>query len=146
MYDVTTLNVFGPNWLTIHTSFQLLRHRGIIPVDTRLAYHRITIVLGITTDIYQEMILHHQHHCGAQVHHLILSLSVLFINIIAIIITHLSYDDCKNICTLSYHNQIGSMTHLPLFKVRSWSNSMRYMSLYIFQQTHGQMFYIWKIQ
>ena len=33
---------------------------------------------------------------------------------------HLSHDDCENACTLHYHrHQIGYMTHLPLFMVRS---------------------------
>ena len=30
-----------------------------------------------------------------------------------------------------YHHQIGSMNYYPLFKVRSWNNGMRRMSLYI---------------
>ena len=30
-----------------------------------------------------------------------------------------------------YHHQIGSMNHYPLFRVRSWNNGMRCMSLYI---------------
>ena len=34
---------------------------------------------------------------------------------------------------ISYnHLQIGSMTHLPLFRVRSWKNGMRCTSFYIF--------------
>ena len=35
--------------------------------------------------------------------------------------------------TLSYyhHHQIGSMNYHPLFRVRSWNNGMRCMSLYI---------------
>ena len=37
-----------------------------------------------------------------------------------------------NTNTLSYyHHQIGSMNYYPLFRVRSWSNGMRRMSLYI---------------
>ena len=36
------------------------------------------------------------------------------------------------VCTFSYHHhQIGSMAHLPLFKVRSWNNGMCCMSFYI---------------
>ena len=46
-------------------------------------------------------------------------LSIIFQAIygtVCIQINHFSYDDCENMCTLSYyHNQIGSMTHLPLF-------------------------------
>ena len=45
-------------------------------------------------------------------------------------LTNCSYDDCEN--TLSYdHHQIGSMAHLPLFRVRSWNNCMYCMSVYI---------------
>ena len=37
------------------------------------------------------------------------------------------------IYTLSYdHHQIGSMNFYPLFRVRSWNNGTRCMSLYIF--------------
>ena len=38
----------------------------------------------------------------------------------------------ERICTLSYyHNQIGSINYHPLFRVMSWNNDMRCMSLYI---------------
>ena len=38
----------------------------------------------------------------------------------------------EKIYTLSYyHHQIGSMNYHPLFRVRSWNNGMRCMSLYI---------------
>ena len=41
-------------------------------------------------------------------------------------LTHFSYGDCENTCTLSYfHHQIVSVTHLLLFRVRSWNNGMR---------------------
>ena len=47
-------------------------------------------------------------------------------------LTHLSYDDCENACTLSnYHQQIRNMTRLSLFRVRSWNNGMRWMTFYI---------------
>ena len=37
-------------------------------------------------------------------------------------------------CTLSYnHHQIRSVTHLPLFRVRSWNNGMCCMSFYILE-------------
>ena len=43
-------------------------------------------------------------------------------------LTHFSYDDCKNTCTLFYrHHQIGSMTHLPLFRVMK-----QWYALYVF--------------
>ena len=39
--------------------------------------------------------------------------------------------------TLSYcHDQIGSMTHLPLFRVRSWNNDIRCMFFYILIDTN----------
>ena len=54
-------------------------------------------------------------------------LSVIFNAIygaMCIQLTHLSYSG-ENMCTLSYHHhQIGSKTHLPLFRVRSWNNGM----------------------
>ena len=38
----------------------------------------------------------------------------------------------ERLYTLSYyHYQIGSMNHYPLFRIRSWYNGMRCMSLYI---------------
>ena len=47
-------------------------------------------------------------------------------------LTHLSYDDCENTCTLSYyHHQIGSMTHLLLLRVRSWNNGIHCISFYV---------------
>ena len=55
-------------------------------------------------------------------------------------LTHLSYYDYENTCTLYYcHHQIGSMTHLPLFGVRSWNNGARCISFYILTITlcHG---------
>ena len=47
--------------------------------------------------------------------------------------THFSYDDCENMCTLWYnhHHEIGSMTHLPLFRAMSWNNGMCSVSFYI---------------
>ena len=48
--------------------------------------------------------------------------------------THLPCDDWENVYILSYyhhHHQIGSMNHYPLFRVRSWNNGMRCMSLYV---------------
>ena len=40
------------------------------------------------------------------------------------------------IYTLSYHHhQIGRMNYYPLFRVRSWNNGMRLMSLYILTDT-----------
>ena len=49
-------------------------------------------------------------------------LSVIFRAIyvaVCILLTHLSYDDCANMFSLSYyHYPIGSMSHLPLFRIR----------------------------
>ena len=48
--------------------------------------------------------------------------------VVCIQLTHFSYDDCENTCTWSfYYNQIGSMTHLPLFRFRSWHNGIHCM-------------------
>ena len=44
----------------------------------------------------------------------------------------ISFVMIERIYTLSYyHHQIGSMNNYPLFRVRSWNNGMRCMSLYI---------------
>ena len=67
-------------------------------------------------------------------------LSIIFHAIylaVLIQLTHFAYDGCENTCTLSYHHhQIGCMTHLPLFRVRSWKNGITCMSFYIL--TSGQ--------
>ena len=82
------------------------------------------------------LILHHRN--GLNVSSVCLKLiqfsqlSSLLYGAVRIQLTHFSYDDCENTCTLSYyHRQIGSMTHLPLFRVRSWKNGMFCMSFYI---------------
>ena len=49
------------------------------------------------------------------------SISISLVMIVRIRVTTSSY----------YHHQIGSMTHLRLFKFRSWNNGMRYMSSYV---------------
>ena len=49
------------------------------------------------------------------------STSISLVMIVRIRVTTSSY----------YHHQIGSMTHLRLFKFRSWNNGMRYMSSYV---------------
>ena len=62
-------------------------------------------------------------------------LSIIFHAIygaVRIQLAHFSCDGCEDTCTLSYyHHRIGSMAHLPLFKVKSWNNGMRWMSFYI---------------
>ena len=48
--------------------------------------------------------------------------------------THSSDDDCENVRTrvyFCYHHQIGSMTHLSLFRVMSGNNGMCCMSFYV---------------
>ena len=47
-------------------------------------------------------------------------------------LTNFSYDEFDNICTsFYYHHHIGSMTHLPSFRVKSWNNVMHCMHFYI---------------
>ena len=58
-------------------------------------------------------------------------------------LTHLSYDDCENTCTFSYnHQQMGSMAHLPLFKVGPWNNVMRGMSFHILMELSIKLSYL----
>ena len=46
--------------------------------------------------------------------------------------THSPCDDWEHICSLSYYdNQIGSMNYYPLFRVMSWNNGVRCMSVNI---------------
>ena len=63
------------------------------------------------------------------------TLSIIFHAIygaVRIQLTHFSYDDCENMFILSYYrHQIGRMTHLPMFRARSWNNDMCCMSFYI---------------
>ena len=48
-------------------------------------------------------------------------------------LTHFSYDDCEiRVLYLDYHHRIWSITHLPLFRDRSWNNGIHCMSFYIF--------------
>ena len=58
-------------------------------------------------------------------------------------LTHFSYDDCEDTCTLSYyHQQIRSMTQLPLFRVKSWINWMCCLSFYILLCSYSYLYCI----
>ena len=47
-------------------------------------------------------------------------------------LAHFSSDDCENKCTsYQYHQQIGSMNPLSLFRVRTWNRDMCCISFYI---------------
>ena len=41
-----------------------------------------------------------------------------------------------------YHHQIGSMNYYPLFRVRSWNNGMRCMSLHILMGKRGNFSFV----
>ena len=80
------------------------------------------------------------------------------------IFSQLSIMQCKGLCILNlpislvmieriytlsyYHNQIGSVNYYPLFRVRSWNNGMRFMSLYILSDVIEREYwytpYVWK--
>ena len=70
---------------------------------------------------------------------------------VCIQLTPFSYDDCGNTCTLSYyHHQVTRMTHLPLFRFRSWNISMHCVSFYILinctlERTSGKRIILVKI-
>ena len=69
-------------------------------------------------------------------------LSIIFMQYLGLCVFSLPitlYDDCENTCTLScYHHQIGSMTPLPLSRVRTLNNGMRCMPfLYYCVLTHS---------
>ena len=65
--------------------------------------------------------------CMSKIKSIILIIFHAIYGVLRMQLTHLSYDDCENMCTLSYHHQIRSITHLLLFRVRPWNNSLRYM-------------------
>ena len=70
--------------------------------------------------------------CASKIKSILSSVFHAIYGAVRIQLTHWSYDDCENMCTLSYdHIQTGSMTHLPLFSLRSWNNGMRCVSFYI---------------
>ena len=48
----------------------------------------------------------------------------------------------ENIALSYYHHQIGSMKYHPLFRVRSWNNGMRCMSLYILISVRNRAKYV----
>ena len=62
-------------------------------------------------------------------------LSIIFHAIngaVCIQITHFSYDECENMCTLSfYHYEVENMSHLQLLGHEIIVNGMRCMSFYI---------------
>ena len=51
---------------------------------------------------------------------------------VCIHLTDLCFDLCEDTCTVShYQNEIISMTHLRLFKFKSWNNGMCCVSFYV---------------
>ena len=55
-----------------------------------------------------------------------------FMQYMCIQLTHKSFGDCENTCTLFYHHhQIGSLTHVRLFRIRPRNNGMCCMSFCI---------------
>ena len=77
--------------------------------------------------------MNHVHNTPAWNHKYdVLYRSTSVINTTCIPRTLFFHDDCGNLCTLSYYNhQIGSVTHLPLSRVKSWNTGIRCMSFYI---------------
>ena len=68
----------------------------------------------------------------SQIRHI---LSVIHYTISGAVCFHFPCDDWKNIYALSYyHHQFGSMNYYPSFRVRSWNNGVRCMSLCILQK------------
>ena len=79
--------------------------------------------------------------CVSKVEHILSVIHYTICGAACFQFTHFPCDDWENISiyiyiyinTLSYyhHHQIRSMNYHPLFKVRSWNNGMRCMSLYM---------------
>ena len=70
--------------------------------------------------------------CVSKIKHILSVIHYTVCGAICFQFTHFCCDDWENIYTLSYYNnQIGSMNYYPLFRIRSWNNSVRCMSFYI---------------
>ena len=109
----------------------------------------VLVCLRITLHHYQQSYLRvldlhnafqvHSVEWGYEINSIILVICHAIYGAVYIQLTHSSYDECEIICTLSYyHHQIGSMTHLPLFRVSLWNNGMcciffyyQHLNLYI---------------
>ena len=73
----------------------------------------------------------HYHHC-ANCASIFSQLCIIQYMGLCVFILPISLVMIERIYTLSYyHHQMGSMNYYPLFRVRSWNNGMRCMSLYI---------------
>ena len=70
--------------------------------------------------------------CVSKSNHILSVIHYTIYGAVCFQLTHLPCDDWENIFALSYHHhQIGSMKYYPLFRVRSWNNSMRCMYCHI---------------
>ena len=70
--------------------------------------------------------------CVSKIKHIFSVIHYTMYGAVCFQFTHFSCNDWENIYTLSYcHHQIRSMNYYPLFRVRSWNNGVRCMSLYI---------------
>ena len=96
-----------------------LHHHIIIIVQTYLK----TLNLWTACQMYVVECLSNIKHILLVIHHTIYGTVCFNLPISLVMI--------EKIYTLSYHHQIGSMNYYPLFRIRSWNNGMRCMSLYI---------------
>ena len=99
----------------------------LMSVNNRIRFglQTVFICLYITPSYY--------HHCAnlSEDIELIKFLSDIFDRAVCFQFTHFPCDDIEIIHMSYYHHQIGSMNYYPLFRVKSWQNGRRCMSLYI---------------
>ena len=73
----------------------------------------------------------------------VFSLPIFLMTIVRICVLYFIIIIKSDMCASSYHRQIGSMTHLPLFRVKSWKKAMRCMSFYNLTNPAYVASYLW---
>ena len=104
-----------------------------------MTYFHNPVIWDVMTLMWYHYCQAHSAKCVSKIKS-VLSIFQAIYGAVCIQLTHFCYADCENTCTLSYyHHQIGRMTPLPLFRVRSWNNGMCCMSLSYHHHQIGRM-------
>ena len=145
-------------WFTFHIIFCYLLHihsgktGNLFSLSLCSSVYAKVQIFGYVLDTFLACTLYsHYHHCAnlsedielikcvsyifcrvCKIKRILLAIHYTICGAVCFQFTHFPCDDWANIYALSYyHHQIGSMNYYPLFRVRSWNNSMRCMSFYI---------------
>ena len=96
-------------------------------------HHRIIIIVQTdlkTLNVWNACQIHFVE-CVSKIVHILSVTHYTIYGAVCFRFTHFPCDGWENTYTLSYyHHQIGSLNYYPLFRVMSWNNGMRCMSLY----------------